>query len=171
MSPQPQRYRAKRKPPARAVSDAERAASLALLRPEATSAYIREMYLTHCSPALHAYLTAPAYGLLFADAHSSIHPDLIGPVASSRDEALALREAARTSRPDVPCVVVAGVTRARRAALEEHGFHIPDADLMAPGTRIFIDRFGRTPKALLRAHRREGQPLEPTVPMPRVGVL
>lgn len=141
------------------------------LNPEAAAAFIREHYLTVCSPAHRAYLTAPAYGVLFADAHSSVHPDLVGPVVKSRDEAIALHAAVRTERPDVPCVVMAGLSAVRRAALEDQGFRIPEADLMAPGTRIFIDRQGRTPKALLRAYRREGQPLEPALPTPRPGDL
>ena len=164
------RFRPKPKRPA-FTADHERAIAEPTATPEAAAAAIRNHYLGYCSPHLHAFLTAPAYGLLFADAHSSVHPDLIGPVVPTREEAIALHAAARIERPDVQCVVVAGVTERRRNLLAAQGFHIAEDDLMAPGTRIFLDRYGRTPKALLRAHRREGQPLEPVMDTPGPGVL
>lgn len=140
-------------------------------RPAAITGAAWEAYLAWCSPEHRAYLTAPAYGVLFADAHSSVHPDLVGPIWTSRAEAQAACAAALAEHPDRQAVVMAGVTVRRRALLADEGFEIDDADLMAPGTRIFIDRFGRTPKALLRALRRGGEPLEADVPAPEIGVL
>lgn len=164
------RFRPKPKRPA-FTADHERALAEPTATPEAAAAAIREHYLRYCSPSLNAFLTAPAYGILFADAHSSVHPDLIGPIVTTRDEAIALHAAAKVERPEVQSVVVAGVTANRRIALAAQGFVIAEDDLMAPGTRVFIDRYGRTPKALLRAHRREGQPLEVEIPAPPPGVL
>lgn len=152
-------YRRKKKrpaPPSRAYTEADRVADEAMRSPDAIAAAIRSHYRPQCHPALRAYVDAPAYGLLFADAHSSIHPDLIGPVMT-RAEAIEAQAASRAQGVD--CVVMAGVTVNCRLALAAEGFVISDADLMAPGTRIFIDRYGRTPKAILRAHRTEGHPL------------
>lgn len=168
----PTTYRRRKRPaprPVHAYTDEDRAADAAMRSPEAAMDFIRRHYLAQCHPALRAYLSAPAYGLLYADAHSSVHPDLIGPIVTTRAEAVAL--AADAQSRGVRPVVMAGVTINRRAQLEIEGFYLHEDDLMAPGTRIFIDRYGRTPKAILRAHRYQGQPLEPDLPAAPAGAL